>query len=240
MMPKIIHQIFWDFHDPYKLPPNSLLRNRSKVETMHPDYEYKLWNRNSCTDFVKKYDSQFYNVYTKMPDSVQLDYAILLILYIHGGFYIDMSIELCHSLEPLISAEGCNLVLIAEHTDKSKKHYISKACLVSSIQNGHVKRFLSEYRSNIASGKYELQLGDFLPNVKLLPIHGIESKSRKIIKETSEKCVEDGVLVLPPQTMLLEGLDMKLPVYGICVKNDSWKSIRDEPLSINRPTMRMT
>lgn len=106
MIPKIIHQIYWD----YKGIPLSerpiFLESKKSLKLLHPihrGWEYRLWNEKECDKFVLKYYEYYYDHYTQLRFKIQqIDFVRLLILHKYGGFYIDMDMIPLRSLDELI------------------------------------------------------------------------------------------------------------------------------------------
>ena len=52
MIPKIIHQIWWNIGNG-NLPDN-YVKYSNKWKERYPDFEYKLWNQGDCMKLIKK------------------------------------------------------------------------------------------------------------------------------------------------------------------------------------------
>lgn len=96
MIPKIIHYC-WLSNDP--IPP-SLKKCMDSWKDHLTDYEFMLWNferfpkENSCW-VSEAFDNKKY--------AFAADYIRLFALYNYGGYYLDMDVEICKSLDEFSS-----------------------------------------------------------------------------------------------------------------------------------------
>ncbi len=98
-IPKIIH-CCWFGGGPL---PGYALRCMESWKRFCPDYEIKLWNEDSfdfssCQYAAEAYENKKYAFVT--------DYVRLVVLYEHGGIYLDTDVELLKPLDPLLSKAG--------------------------------------------------------------------------------------------------------------------------------------
>lgn len=98
--PKICHQIYFDF--------GKELSNEHKELILHTrnyacenDYEYKLWNLNEASMFIKEHYPYFYNFFEKKMEFqiVKCDFFRYLIIYHFGGIYVDLDFLLINPFE---------------------------------------------------------------------------------------------------------------------------------------------
>jgi len=91
----IIHQIYGVFRDGKPLSDFPLFMNSKKAWTdlaKKQGYGYKLWNDKMCTDLINKYP-EFKSMYNNVKYPVmRADIMRFLILYEHGGMYVDMDV----------------------------------------------------------------------------------------------------------------------------------------------------
>lgn len=95
MIPKIIHYC-WLSGDPV---PKSLQLYMASWQKYLPDYEFILWDLNrfdiNQSNWVKQaFEAKKY--------AFAADYIRLYAVYNHGGFYMDMDVEVVKSLDPLL------------------------------------------------------------------------------------------------------------------------------------------
>jgi mannosyltransferase OCH1-like enzyme len=92
VIPKIIHQIWTQGCD--KIPEKYKNYTDGWKAKEAEGYQYMCWSDESLIDLIKKYDPSLVEVYTyfELPQQ-RSDLGRYLLLYIYGGFYIDMDIE---------------------------------------------------------------------------------------------------------------------------------------------------
>lgn len=87
MIPKIIHQIWVGKN---KLPPKNKLYIED-VKHHHPEYQHMLWTDDHLPPFP---DGNFTEVYnhlgSKKDYAFQADMLRVLVVYLYGGFYLDV------------------------------------------------------------------------------------------------------------------------------------------------------
>jgi mannosyltransferase OCH1-like enzyme len=103
MIPKKIHQIYFDFYNK-KFEENKLfVESSNSFIKLNNDYEYKLWCEKECDDLIKKTFPEFYNFYKNLKHKIQkVDFARCVILYSEGGFYADLDIICLKNIDKLI------------------------------------------------------------------------------------------------------------------------------------------
>lgn len=91
-IPKIIHQIWTQGCN--KIPEKYKNYTDGWKAKEAEGYQYMCWSDESLIDLIKKYDPSLVEVYTyfELPQQ-RSDLGRYLLLYIYGGFYIDMDIE---------------------------------------------------------------------------------------------------------------------------------------------------
>jgi len=94
MNTSIPHKIFQTWHT--KNLPNLLYENMNALKTMHPDFEYSLFDDDDCRMFILQYFGMVVlEAYDKLiPQAYKADLWRYCVLYIHGGFYIDIKWKL--------------------------------------------------------------------------------------------------------------------------------------------------
>ena len=85
---KVIHQIWDGDNVPFQLRILSCTWKR-----FNPNWEYHLWNKKEMVELVDSYFPEWANLYHSLPFNIQrLDMIRYLILYCHGGVYVDLDI----------------------------------------------------------------------------------------------------------------------------------------------------
>lgn len=93
MIPKIIHQIYFNLHNKELYEIDLFKKSSDKIQELHPDYKYILWTEYACDKLVKEKLPEQYNFYKSMRYDIQrIDYMRFVILYIYGGIYSDLDL----------------------------------------------------------------------------------------------------------------------------------------------------
>jgi mannosyltransferase OCH1-like enzyme len=101
---KIIHQVY---EDP-KGPSDFLKKLSQSWIKFNPDWEYMFWDKDKMLSLVKEDFPDFMETYLSFPYNVQRWDAIrYLILYKHGGLYVDMDYECLAPIDELFDGEIC-------------------------------------------------------------------------------------------------------------------------------------
>ena len=104
MIPKKIHQIFWSFTGKELKDIPKFKEHTTKVKQFakHYGYEYKLWNLKECEELLIEYFPQYIELWTEFRYPIQrCDFIRYLILFIHGGWYLDCDTYPLQDLTPL-------------------------------------------------------------------------------------------------------------------------------------------
>ncbi len=106
MIPKIIHQIWWNWSNTPE-PPDAFKDNAAKIRQIHPDYEHRLWNEATIRGEIERAGiTAFFN---KLPTPVhQADLFRYVLMYRKGGVYIDMDTECLKSFDELLTGVNFN------------------------------------------------------------------------------------------------------------------------------------
>lgn len=191
MIPKIIHQVYWDSNDAFRLPPNLMLRNRSKLIDLHPSFEYKCWNKQQCLRVVEQYDKDFGLLYAQLPDAIQFVCAKWLILYTVGGVFYSMEVEPTYSIESITSDPNCDIFMFAN----GKK--VNDLCFGATRHHAGVENIIAFMRSNPC---------DFVPEIRyvaddacVLPVGGIDHQRRTLVKHVAKYYMKEHVLIFPDE-----------------------------------------
>jgi len=103
MIPKKIHQIYFDFYGKGFESNDIFVQSQNSFKELHKDYEYKLWNEEECEQIVKSNFPQYYSFYKNMRHKIQqVDFARCVILYVEGGLYADLDMICLKSVDPLL------------------------------------------------------------------------------------------------------------------------------------------
>ena len=90
-IPKIIHQIYWDFSDGISPPSNKWLIAQQSWKVYHPDWKYMYWNDIAIENFIGTFYPWFLDIFSNYPHPIQRADAVRpFLLYHYGGIYADM------------------------------------------------------------------------------------------------------------------------------------------------------
>jgi mannosyltransferase OCH1-like enzyme len=103
MIPKIIHQIYFDLYNK-KIDDIAVYKKSiEQIKLYNPTYKHMLWNKKSSADLIKKKLPQYYDFYINMRYDVQrIDFLRFVVLYVYGGFYVDLDLINLKSLDKLL------------------------------------------------------------------------------------------------------------------------------------------
>lgn len=113
IIPRIIHQIWFDFEDTEDVSTNRLsnehksILEKNKLNFCEPNYTYKLWNLKDALDFVKVNYSVFYPFFkqrfAKRFNILKCDVFRYLLMYHFGGLYIDLDFYMIKHIDELFT-----------------------------------------------------------------------------------------------------------------------------------------
>tara|TARA_R100001369_G_scaffold90106_1_gene128625 strand:+ start:589 stop:1311 length:723 start_codon:yes stop_codon:yes gene_type:complete len=93
MIPRIIHQIYFNLHNKEIEDIPLFNTSRKRIQELHPDYEYKLWKEDECNRLVATQLPWCFDFYKSMRYDIQrIDFMRFVILYLHGGIYSDLDL----------------------------------------------------------------------------------------------------------------------------------------------------
>lgn len=134
MIPKKIHQIYGIFNDGKPIEDFPKFKEHTiKTEQFakHYGYEYKLWSLKDCEELIVEYFPQYIELWNDFRFPIQrCDFIRYLILFIHGGWYLDCDVYPLQDLTPL---ENNNQVFTTWHIDYKRLPY--NAVMGSNYRN---------------------------------------------------------------------------------------------------------
>ena len=152
MIPKIIHQIYWNrlyenrFHPKVKII-------RDKMIKLNPDYKFIIYNQEDIDSFIyKNFNKKICNIYKKINLLVpKSDLARLLILYKEGGIYLDMKSTIECDLDTFITKQDKAILSI------ERKNWAENFCqwaLIFEKEHPIIEYAIKEIIENIINMKY--------------------------------------------------------------------------------------
>ncbi len=142
MIPKIIHQIYWDFSGNNNPPPKDWLRFSKNIRNNHKNWGYKLWNDKSCFNLINNHYPWFLNTYNGYKYPIQKADAIRpFILYHYGGIYIDMDFTCVKNIDNFFNKKGVYIL-------ESSHYGLTNAFMASSKNHPFWKNVMEELMKN--------------------------------------------------------------------------------------------
>ena len=212
MIPKIIHQIWFQDSSDIVLFSNNLNKNFKRIFKSdipfeykynlikllihNSDYSYCLWNKTKIYILIKLFYPKILHIYSNLKYKIQkIDFAKYIILYHYGGIYIDIDIE---------SNKGLNYFFKIYKKDGL---YFSKTDYINNFENNIMKKFYDFQTDNyfinngimIANKKHPFFLNllnevdtnnknnkDYLYNSKVFNISGPSLLTNSILKNKNK------------------------------------------------------
>lgn len=146
MIPRIIHQT-WKRH---VLPE----RYRSLAESWrraHPNWQWRLWTDADNEAFVERAFPELLERYRGYPHPIQrVDMIRYLILYRHGGVYVDLDFECFRNITPLLQGRQCVLSLEADahNTVHGAKRIVSNAFMAATPHHPLFRAVIRDLQSH--------------------------------------------------------------------------------------------
>jgi len=100
-IPKIIHQIWLQGEGEI---PDKFKNNIDTIKKMHQSWKYILWDDIQIISLLRKKTKLIDTYYRLIYLHQKVDFARYVILYYHGGIYIDMDVQLIKSFEQLLNS----------------------------------------------------------------------------------------------------------------------------------------
>ena len=103
MIPKIIHQIFFNIQNKELTDIDVFYRSHLNCSNQQ-GFEYILWNEKDCKKLIKEDYNHYLEFYNNLRFDIQrLDFVRFCILHKYGGFYIDLDMFILNDLTPLLN-----------------------------------------------------------------------------------------------------------------------------------------
>lgn len=109
MIPKLIHLVFLSKTEEY---PKIFSRCIARIKELHPNWVIIIYNEDDAVEVIRKHAPYLLPIYNGYGHLVQrADMFRMLILYLFGGFYMDMDM---FCLQPMDNLRKYSLVLAIE------------------------------------------------------------------------------------------------------------------------------
>ena len=90
-----------------------LVENYMKFFNFNNDIELKKWDFKKSIEFVKKYFPEYLKIYTNVYDyRYKCDLVRLMVLYINGGYYMDIDAECLCDIEKMDITKKTELAVV--------------------------------------------------------------------------------------------------------------------------------
>ena len=121
MIPKIIHQVFWNFKGK-EIKEIELFATNVDITKTYCDlnnYEHKMWNLKDCEELICEHYPEYIELWNEFRYPIQkCDFIRYLILHRYGGFYLDCDVKPIDDLDDLLN----NVYLfVCWNNDKKRK-----------------------------------------------------------------------------------------------------------------------
>jgi mannosyltransferase OCH1-like enzyme len=123
MIPRIIHQIYFDFGSgSYRnIPDYARHHDLTEVFCRDNKIELRFWNEEEVETLIEEHYPEFFETYHEFPHKIQkVDFAKYIILHKFGGIYLDMDVKPLQSLEDLFKRD---FFFVRWNSDKNNKPY---------------------------------------------------------------------------------------------------------------------
>ena len=143
MIPKIIHQIWFRPEGKEEEPlPGDFLKWVESWKTIHPNWDYVLWDRSLCDTFVAERFPECLDLYNSFPKNIyRIDFVRCLILSLLGGVYVDMDFECLKPFDDLVD-DSVRGFFVGLHKAPPNKT-VSNALIASAPQHPVMTDFIS-------------------------------------------------------------------------------------------------
>jgi mannosyltransferase OCH1-like enzyme len=134
-----------------QLPP-LMQKNFNDLCKQNPEFQFHLYDDDECLEFIKQHFSDdVVNAFHKLiPGAYKADLWRLCILYINGGFYMDIKLQCVNKFKLIELSESEHFVL----DRPSNSLHIYNALLISKAGNPFLKSCIDAIVANVNSKYY--------------------------------------------------------------------------------------
>ena len=144
MIPKIIHQIYWDFYGNNKDIPKKWKSYSQSWKDKFPETEYQhiLWDYDKSKDLIEKEYNWFLETWNNYPKHIQrVDTVRYFIMYHYGGIYADLDCEVRENF--YLDLDQNNINLAGNPYSRNPKHTMNNL-MASNKKNEKWKKVFDE------------------------------------------------------------------------------------------------
>ena len=214
MIPKIIHQIYWDFSENQNPIPKTWKNFSDTTLKNNPDWTYRLWDEKSCFELLRDHYPWFLDTYNEYKYPIQkVDSVRIFILYHYGGVYLDMDYVCLKNITEYFREEKVYLL-------ESAHMGLSNAIMASPQKHPFWKNVFSELIKNKDRQIYQTYHFYILQSTGPLFITNCYKKYKK----------SDDVQIIPKQMfnpcdICQETCDGKKEIYCYTIYSSSWHKL---------------
>jgi len=147
-IPKIFHQIWFDFGNGNKIPTN-FERNTKRLLELHPGWEIKLWSEEQVEKLIIDNVPEFLDVWQGYDKKIKKhDSSRVIILHTHGGVYLDHDFIPIKNIERLL----CNNTFVISTEDKNCMR-IGNAFIGSIPKHPILREMINEMNQEVNAKK---------------------------------------------------------------------------------------
>lgn len=148
-IPKIIHQIWMQGG---KNIPDKYYNNIKTIKDNHKRWEYILWDEIKILELIST-KKEWVDIYYKFTYLHQkIDFAKYIILFIYGGIYIDIDVEIVKSFDSLINEFDNADIIVSKLNINSTESFLATGYnesynngIIISKKNGEIiKKLIDE------------------------------------------------------------------------------------------------
>lgn len=131
------------------LPPK-MRENLEYMKRINPGFNFYLFDDNDCLNFIKAhFDEYVVDAFNKLiPGAYKADLWRLCVLYINGGFYLDIKHRCVNNFRLIMLSED------EHYTLDRPKGYIYNAIMVCKAGNDFLKKCIERIVINVNRGYY--------------------------------------------------------------------------------------
>lgn len=158
-IPKIIHQVWMDKYEWDNQEPPEKYKARGFPQSwkeQNPDFEYIFWNKRMIYQLfddpdLQKYKPFFFGRLKKKGHMTQCDFARYIIMFKHGGVYMDLDFKCVKNIGKLIEKRELLLFWEPKEHGEDYDHGVSPRLCVGFIGSSKGHPFWLEWMDEISN-----------------------------------------------------------------------------------------
>lgn len=211
MIPKIIHQIYWDFSGTNKSIPEKWLESSYSFKKKNPNWDYKLWNKKDAYNLIEQHYNWFLNKWINLSKPIEkVDSFRYILMHHYGGIYADLDTNCIKCLDSLLE-ENNKVMLCGSNINIPFIKCVNNCSMLSEANHP----FWLELLHNINN----INIPNFLPEY----IRIFCQTGPLMVTYTYNKSNRNDLTILPSH--VLDGKQNKEGVFIEHYGNVSWASI---------------